>query len=449
MLSQMECRPIVSRSRRNDGLTIVELLIALFIVMLAFAALASTIIASFTSIRNNEARVRATALASEAVEEMATMPWFELGLYSGDLDEDDDNLDFTDPNNPIFENELVVLVSEDVAVPHESTPATDPDDLVFGGLEYTITRYVTFAEQGDADDLKRMTAIVSWSVGGEVRGVIRSDGLRAPDPGLGQLTVELSGETAHPEVDYGTELSGNFRSEYRLDFLARGGVVAVGEIRLIWRNRDGDLEIMTKDSPGTATWEREFTIDGGPLSSRRFQHGPTTFTVIIEGVDGETASDTFSLRFYQPVSIGDPSIMQGGQEITIDPTIDEGDLGEGQNPLEVCADGFPADTVTLEVDVEGMTGSEATPQPDPDDEEGEGLVGGLTVSWEGLDGDPVVIGLLERNEAGGSFEATLAGPFVAGENTVVIEADRLTPEGAFDDIGNLSSFEIWVEEVGC
>ena len=423
-----------------DGLTIVELLVALFIVMVAFAALASTVIASFASIRNNEARVQATALASQAVEEMATIRWWHLGL-SLDEEEDLETYDAdADPDEVTqFEGEVVVLLPDSADLPeHES-------EVTIGGVEYTITRWITFAEEGDEANLRRMIAIVTWQIGGQERQV-RNDGLRAPNPeDLETLVLSLEVEADNlgdPDVTYGTRLDedddpSTFKNQGVITATAEIGFVAAGDIRFSFRDRDDNLQTKTATStpdldPGD-TEERHFTIGSG---EHAFKHGATAFTVSATDASGDVASATVSLRFYQDVKIRTDTLTlsQGGQPV-------EGDIDD---PVIVCVSNGAAEDgneITLEAEVWGMTAGEATPQPDPDNE--DQVKGGLTVYWwdQLLDPDrePMVMGRLERTPEGGVFRATLDGEFVWGPedaplpNSTTVDADRLTPGEAFDD----------------
>ena len=409
-------RPAVRGSAGDDGLTIVELLIALFVVMIVFAGLAATMVASFSSIRNTEARVRAVALANELVEEMASAPWAQLGMELAA-----DSVD--DPND--FEGEVPVLLdaSSNPLLPSASTL---PQTIVRDGHAYRVERWVTWAEEdGEPELLKRIVAIVEWDVGSDTMSV-RSDTLRAPDPlDAFDLEVSVTATSDYPVAgSTAMDLRPKDHGEYPLhnarsfDVTATLGIVE-STVVLRFPNRDGDLQTIVGPSADEGESERTWTI---PVNSHRFRHGPTAFTVYATGPDGQLASSTATMRFYQPLEIQEPEVRQHGDPVSV---------------VTVDTTGEPCGPVTVEVDVEGMTPGEATEDPANPSRGGLRLIspdGDVTIDEE-------MFGALGSEEFGGRFIAGVDGftlvstpselPGIYPDSFAVeIEADRL------DDVYN-------------
>ena len=348
----------------DDGLTIVELIIALVLVMIVFAALAATLISAFSAQRSNEIRVRATALANEAIEEMSTIPWASLGLYV----DDDDLPDFVDDDGePIedatFEDELIVLLESDEGpVPaHRSTVTIDTRG-------YTITRWITWVEEPDDEadegvlspDLRRMIAIVSWEVGGTERS-IRTDGVRSPNPD-DLRSLEITFDSILPSrvlLRSPSEESDQFTNDGAFEAWVTVGEIPANHV-LTFRDRDGVLRTITSPDSGDGDDERFFTIGNNAF---RFPHGAHTFTVTATGDGGEVSSDSESMNFYQDLQVRPFDVTQ---------------VGNASDTIEVCRNGdeFVLEgDVVVEVDVWGLTPAEALEEED----DGEPA---LTLTWQ-------------------------------------------------------------------
>lgn len=447
-MSESEMRPCLAAAARDDGLTIVELLIALTIVMITFAALASTVIASFSAIRNNEDRVVATALANEAIEGMTTMPWAQLGLS-----ESDPNLPFDltsdPPDEPVFEGEgeQVVILQEEIAdgvPPHFDDSETAARD----GRQYEITRWVTFIDEDEGSDLKRMIVIVTWDDG---ERSIRTEGVRAPDPSdlidLQILSMDIASQ--HPE-------SGGpyIRLRDPADTNAFGNrdafdvTVVVGDVSasltLSFRDRDGTLRVITAPTTGEGTDTRIFTI---AQHAYDFPHGPVPFLATATGADGQIASDVETARFYQPLNVHEdvptdvPADVQDTvQELVVTQQTD----GLPANTIFLDpVDCQPTDVVRIAATVWGMTANEA------------GAEGALVATWTGpsevtdpptAPDPPRPLGQIEATLEGGLYGAdvynddpdvALEPTFQQGTYTFRVNAERVVD--GFPTLGDYTS----------
>ncbi|MDQ3709180.1 MAG: prepilin-type N-terminal cleavage/methylation domain-containing protein [Actinomycetota bacterium] len=161
----------------DDGLSLVEILVALFLLALVLMGLASTMIASLASITRDEQRVRATQLANELLEDLRIVPWDDLGFYAGDAG-----------YQSTFDGADTVTLTGGRPSGSQA-PLPGPQTVTRDGVQYTTTlNAVWYDEAGDglaptdADprDAKRTHATVAWTDrGGAVRS-FDSEAIRVP-----------------------------------------------------------------------------------------------------------------------------------------------------------------------------------------------------------------------------------------------------------------------------
>ena len=407
----------VSCDENNDGFTLVELLIALFIIGLTFAALLSVVLASFGAIRNNEARVRATALSNELIEELVATPWGSLGLYENEAPattftvdgEEEDVVLFPEPEAPEDRDDQVPFPVQ------EGADAIDRD-----GRSYDVQRWITWVEDEDTGNnqaLKRLVVIVSWELGGTPR-TMRMESLRAPLPGeMLDLTVEFT-EVVNQDApsnlnEIPLELDDpndetTWENADTISAWIRVGDVAAS-VEISWIDRQGFEQSIGVEETGEGDTERQFLI---PEGYSTFNHGPTSLVVTAVGGDGQIATNTAPVHFYQPLVVHTP-------------VVESHPVG---GVIEVC-DGVPVEDIVIDVDVEGMTGTGA-------------FADGVTLQW-GTDTDrpDPALGVLSvtRHSWGGEFQFVIdedvatAWPFEDGEQvTFTVTADRVSTSGNFD-----------------
>lgn len=423
--------------RSSDaGLTIVELLIALSIIMVVFAALASTVIAAFSGIRSNEARVRATALANEAIEDLATMPWATLGLSeeddtltaklqemqaAGEIEADSWALDGDDLEFATINNELVVLLADSAAVPTHQPPLPIDRD----GRDFTLARWVTFVDEDGGADLKRITVVVSWDQAGAERS-ITAESLRAPDPD-DVFDLEVTDVSAYR--------AGSDESRVALDgdltnaeaFVVRATIERIeADVVMTFTDRDGVLRVITVPSVGGEA-VREITIPDEPY---RFPHGPVTMLVTATGQDGQVASNSTTMRFYQDVVVDEGSItlFQGATAADLEETED----------ILLAEDCTLFGVVRVEAAVAGLTLVESSVDE------------AILIDYGGT--GPATMGHVSTTVAGGVFGVDLTGDQAAddhadqvraaGSATFTITASRTVENASFDDLNNPGSVEL-------
>lgn len=128
---------------REDGISLIEVIIAMFVIAVGMMALASTSITSVQTTRVSRERQDATQLASRMLEEMRSYPYEWVAL-------DTSEYDMSIAGNASYDGESV-HAAVDGAVTHE---------VVSGPL--TARTWVTWTD-AVAQDEKRVTTVVTWS----------------------------------------------------------------------------------------------------------------------------------------------------------------------------------------------------------------------------------------------------------------------------------------------
>lgn len=178
--------------RREDGLTLIEVMLAVFVLAVAVLAIAAVATTSLASLRQSRDREAATNAASATIEQVRARDWSDIVL---------------DPADPgvaalggCFEGEPVVA----------NAGPTDPVPFETTVGRITVRTYITWEQSGGtdadctgADDAervaKRVTTVATWTDGGVVRTVRETTivaqaarGLPVPDfklsPATGALT---------------------------------------------------------------------------------------------------------------------------------------------------------------------------------------------------------------------------------------------------------------------
>jgi prepilin-type N-terminal cleavage/methylation domain-containing protein len=146
-----------------DGLSLIEMLVALLLLGVILSAAAASLIQFMRTAADNERRVQATALMNSLHEEFQALPWREAVVYEGELQEvlDAGFPGLTSGPPWTFEGEeLVTLPGPVEGQRRTEVPAVTLVPTTSDGRDYEVIRFVTWSDR-DAG-IKRFTTIVQW-----------------------------------------------------------------------------------------------------------------------------------------------------------------------------------------------------------------------------------------------------------------------------------------------
>ena len=170
------------RARVEDGMTLVEMMVAILVLGVVLSALAATLITSLRTIVLSEAETTATALAQQEIERLQSTPWEVAGLL--DTEVAAGPAEWTDRLDGLgrFEGDdlATITASEGMADrPHQAPRLFTTDDE----SGYSVARYITWVDRS-ADgfpDTRRFTVVVTWEDASRERELV-VEGERAPTP---------------------------------------------------------------------------------------------------------------------------------------------------------------------------------------------------------------------------------------------------------------------------
>jgi prepilin-type N-terminal cleavage/methylation domain-containing protein len=161
--------------RGQAGFTLVEMMVAIFILGVLLAASASAFIGFSRQAVLNERRVQATALLNRLHEELQTIPWDQAALYEDELGPLVQLGADLAVNPPTLDGDSLVLldppdnsdcpIGEPECGRHPLVPLTE-ESLVIDGRDYSVLQAVTWVDRNEdgVGDVKRFTTAVAWSV---------------------------------------------------------------------------------------------------------------------------------------------------------------------------------------------------------------------------------------------------------------------------------------------
>lgn len=188
-------RWIRARLSRDDGVSLVETLIAMLIVGFVLMAMAATTTTSLAAMTKAEQHTRGTQSANRVVEDMQSVTWDDLTFYAAD------------PSVPATFEGSPVVVNAGTRPAGSAAPLPVSTIAGPGGVTYTATNYITWIDDPadgcaspapsapapcapgagvpaagtdtNGRDYKRLSTVLSWTAKGETRQQ-RIDANRAP-----------------------------------------------------------------------------------------------------------------------------------------------------------------------------------------------------------------------------------------------------------------------------
>ncbi|MCC5949694.1 MAG: hypothetical protein JJT89_14680 [Nitriliruptoraceae bacterium] len=150
-------RALRTRLRQEQGISLVEVMIAALLLATAFLALSQVATSGLFALRSTADRTTASGLATQTVEAARSIPWAELGM-------DEDEHDVRCPGT-FTVDESGGLVEQTMCIVDGGVR----DELPYWGTdgEYDIETHVTAIDGfGNA---RRVTAVVTWQERGATR----------------------------------------------------------------------------------------------------------------------------------------------------------------------------------------------------------------------------------------------------------------------------------------
>lgn len=205
-----------SRFSEEEGISLVEMLVAIMVLALLFGALAQSLTTSLFSVQRQERQVHATALAAALAESAVSLPWGSVGLCEGDAATVHTGTDFTYPSGDL---EPLVLIEDDDPVCTDP-PLTAREVIERANNDYRVDTVITWhddvqdntgpggTDPNTTEDLKRILITVAWDVRGQPNVHTTETFLTPEGAEIGFRTrVDHDGGLGYTYVDPATNLT--------------------------------------------------------------------------------------------------------------------------------------------------------------------------------------------------------------------------------------------------
>lgn len=298
---------MVTRLRRRlageDGISLVEMLVALVMLAVVLSASAGFFTTTLVSLQGAELRTMATALANEELENLRVLGWDDLGFYA-------DDFTVADPAEP-GTVEIEAERPASAAAPLPAGEATRSNTTM--RIHRSIT-WVDNSQTSEPTDYKRLVVTVDWDDRGRGR-TITVESLRSPNPNEQEAsTFVLSLLDVTPDVVY-------IHADGQIDVGANppGGVVLSARtsspanfVTVRIPQRDGTVSSRELGSVDYLSWS-------GTVGSPHLRNGDVTLTFIATRSTPyeQQVIGTRLVRFLQPVAVS--SLVASPQDVVACP----------------------------------------------------------------------------------------------------------------------------------
>jgi prepilin-type N-terminal cleavage/methylation domain-containing protein len=380
------------RSDDEQGFTLIEMMVAILLLAIIFAAMVSVIITSLTSMQREEQRVRATQLAQEELERIRAIEWDCAAIDSSD----------PDYSSTYGGNTTVVL---DPVECSDTSIAPDPSPTVraVDGIDYTVTRNIYWIDDpadgtadagtdSDPQDYKEFRVDIAWTFRGEAYAYANTS-TRVPtieevplDPPPASTTFEITSLEVDP-VSVGTTAGATTST---ITVIAETSQAASSVNLTVPSSSYGSAALSDISSGAGVRWQK--TIAAG---STAFSNGDHDFVVTAVGAlgsDTETETVTFAeAPAVTPVTIKAPLLMPA-------------------EPICVATNKKSHVSVTVTVDIDGVSTTDQ-----------------VALSWTDRSGSAAVSPVAPTAN-GATFTATIptGTTFNSSTTTLTIDARRVS-----------------------
>lgn len=282
---------MTSRCRNEHGLTLIEMMIAIFVIAIVMMAMAATAIAAQRSMQTSERVVLATQLGNEILEGYLARDFEDLGLYT------DDVATAFGAGATTYDGDALVVFPQPTTPDYDRVPQalqTFPDQ---DGVAYEARTAIMWTADQDpsvTDQFKRIVVELSWDARGEVRTSTVA-ALVARNPAEQMLTVVVEPDTVAIS-DTGTQ-----HEDFTISVTAKD---PQSTVVVRWEDRSGADQVRNLvDVGGGLLWEADF-------AGQQFANGGTLFTVVGR-LAGTTQTDVTTIGralFLQPLEMP-PSLL--------------------------------------------------------------------------------------------------------------------------------------------
>jgi type II secretory pathway pseudopilin PulG len=286
-----------ARLRDEDGISLVEMLIAIVLLGVVMGAMARSLTTSLFGVQGQERVVQATAQMQESLEQVNGVVWEDAGLCESDVDAHFGGTTYTHADGT---TEPIVVLDDD----HSSctgTPLLVPERTVTRqGVDYTVATVVTWTDDdldndgtgtdpNSTQDTKHVLVTITWEHRGEPRSASNETFL-APNA----LEQPLRTRVEHDSGETFTYLRTADNLTLTDVYLRAFSVVPQSGITVTWARQDGSSvgpQPMIDVSGDGTEWELlipngspEFTINKLPNGETLFRFAAT------DAASGSTAT---------------------------------------------------------------------------------------------------------------------------------------------------------------
>jgi type II secretory pathway pseudopilin PulG len=182
-------------AKDDSGFTLVEAVVALFVLGIIFTAMAMASMGSIRASMNSRAEQQAIDFATEALEQARQADYYSLSHDATEIASDTAKVSACGATwcfNPGDGAEPLVIEAGGGVNPH----TTVVDSSVNNGVNFRVSTYVT-KPAGTSADYKRVTVVTQWTIGAKSRERMTSSILTATSRGLPipQFTFKTAGAT--------------------------------------------------------------------------------------------------------------------------------------------------------------------------------------------------------------------------------------------------------------
>lgn len=298
----------------EDGVSIVEVMLAMVVLSVVLAALASALVTSLHAVQRQERRTAAVAVSNEMMEGLQSRSFRAAALCTPDATSHFGGTD--------FEGEPLVLDNSVCGTPEE---IVNPTVVTRNGIDFTIERALTWNDDpgdstGAADpdtpqDLKRLVVDVSWD---DLSGPqsARVSSYHADTAGEQIIQAEVVAVDGGRFVDIDDDAAADGENDESFD-LTLVSEEKLTSAKVEWVDRNGTPVLINLVSPDSQNlvWTRRLLANFGP-----FANGNTLFTFTATFPDGTTDEIITRALFLYQLAYLDGSLTRNFDALLVHPT---------------------------------------------------------------------------------------------------------------------------------